>query len=188
MQPCRLRCIGFNFAITSAISILCSRTDCNYFHGEHTPHSHGFNLMQSRRLRFVPLSRICVNRKFFNLMYVIILSLIFHCFLPSPCCCFAYFYYLTIHICNQPCIVFIYILYIFSTSTEKEPLPQLVEVLLHAAARAATILIVQPHGLCLRVLLLWLKVAVVSILCSHFNLSQSRGLLRQQPTTATFFT
>ena len=25
MQPCRLRCIGFNFAITSAISILCSR-------------------------------------------------------------------------------------------------------------------------------------------------------------------
>jgi len=49
--------------------------------------------------------------------------------------------YLTVVYCNQPCIVFIYILYIFCCWVEKEPLPQLVEVLLHAAARAATFLV-----------------------------------------------
>ena len=46
--------------------------------------------------------------------------------------------YLTFHICNQPCIVFIYTLYIILQIKEKEPLPLSVEVLLHAAARAAT--------------------------------------------------
>ena len=46
--------------------------------------------------------------------------------------------YLTVVYCNQPCIVFIYILYIFCCWVEKEPLPQSVEVLSHAAARAAT--------------------------------------------------
>ena len=49
--------------------------------------------------------------------------------------------YLTVVYCNQPCIVFIYILYIFCCWVEKEPLPQSVEVLSHAAARAATFLV-----------------------------------------------
>ena len=35
MQPCRLRCLGFNFAITSAISILCSHAD--YFGNRDKP-------------------------------------------------------------------------------------------------------------------------------------------------------
>ena len=49
--------------------------------------------------------------------------------------------YLTVVYCNQPCIVFIYILYIFCCWVEKEPLLQSVEVLSHAAARAATFLV-----------------------------------------------
>ena len=56
-------------------------------------------------------------------------------------CFFACFNYLTFHIYNQSCIVFIYILYIILQIKEKEPLPQLVEVLSHAAARAATFLV-----------------------------------------------
>lgn len=65
-------------------------------------------------------------------------------------CFFACFNYLTFHIYNQSCIVFIYILYIILQIKEKEPLPQLVEVLSHAAARAATFFIVQPRRLCTR--------------------------------------
>lgn len=51
--------------------------------------------------------------------------------------------YLTIHICNQPCIAFIYFLFIscFFRQMGKEPLPQSVEVLFHAAARATTFLV-----------------------------------------------
>ena len=58
--------------------------------------------------------------------------------------------------------------------TEKEPLPQSVEVLLHAAARAATFSIVQPHGL---------RPEVARFLYdSCFNLMQQHGL-RQQAVT-----
>ena len=51
--------------------------------------------------------------------------------------------YLTFCICNQPCIAFIYFLFIscFFRQMEKEPLPQSVEVLSYAAARAATFLV-----------------------------------------------
>ena len=55
---------------------------------------------------------------------------------------FIYTNYLTIVCYNQPCIAFIYTLYIILQIKEKEPLPLSVEVLLHAAARAATFLIV----------------------------------------------
>ena len=51
---------------------------------------------------------------------------------------FIYTNYLTIVCYNQPCIAFIYTLYIILQIKEKEPLPLSVEVLLHAAARAAT--------------------------------------------------
>ena len=105
-------------------------------------------------------------------------------------CFFACFNYLTFHIYNQSCIVFIYILYIILQIKEKEPLPQLVEVLSHAAARAATFFnctaawAVYSVGLLLFVTLTFQSYAViqtatrpavksaipaVSILCSHVD-------------------
>ena len=80
----------------------------------------------------------------------------------------------------------------FSLLTEKEPLPQLVEVLPHAAARAATFLIFGSYVDCFEALVKNYHLGFVSILCSHadcfyakvftlsspigFNLTQSRGL------------
>ncbi len=100
--------------------------------------------------------------------------------------------YLTVVYCNQPCIVFIYILYIFCCWVEKEPLPQSVEVLSHAAARAATFFNciaalpashIPQH----------FTAGKLSILCSHadcfyakvFTLSSPTGLFQSYAVTWT---
>ena len=83
--------------------------------------------------------------------------------------------------------------------TEKEPLPQLVEVLLHVAARAATFSIVQPHGLLLDVINglsgsmmfqsyaahtgYFLIIPLTQAILLPFNLMQSRRLLLQTAVT-----
>lgn len=83
---------------------------------------------------------------------IAILLLILHDLYLLFCFWLACLNYPTFCICNQSCIAFIYFLFIscFFRQMEKEPLPQLVEVLSHAAARAATFFIVQPRRLCTR--------------------------------------
>ena len=56
MQPCRLRCIGFNFAITSAISILCSRV--------------GYVGNSAQRLHFLHNVALCILLSFGAVMVV----------------------------------------------------------------------------------------------------------------------
>ena len=74
---------------------------------------------------------------------IAILLLILHDLYLLFCFWLACLNYPTFCICNQSCIAFIYFLFIscFFRQMEKEPLPQLVEVLSHAAARAATFLV-----------------------------------------------
>lgn len=56
MQPFRLRCIGFNFAITSAISILCSRV--------------GYVGNSAQRLHFLHNVALCILLSFGAVMVV----------------------------------------------------------------------------------------------------------------------
>lgn len=128
---------------------------------------------------------------------IAILLLILHDLYLLFCFWLACLNYPTFCICNQSCIAFIYFLFIscFFRQMEKEPLPQLVEVLSHAAARAATFSVLAAMWTVSQAVTVLGCSVDVSILCSHtdrdwafsvsvldFNLMQSRRLL---PLTMT---
>ena len=149
------------------VSILCSRVDYIVPKESKTSDAHSFNLMQPTRAASQRAKKKVEVQQSFNLIQptlaaltltivsnagtffqsyvycIAILLLILHNLYLLLCFWLACLNYPTFCICNQPCIAFIYFLFIscFFRQMEKEPLPQSVEVLSHAAARAATFLV-----------------------------------------------